>query len=309
MDHRWSCRYNVQCIRQWMDGRSKLLQLVSETIFIPSVAHLLESGPVILFIGGHGSHIGYNLVTYARKEGVVLMCLPPHTSHVLQPLDISCYGPLKQVWRQTIKKHNMSTAAAHVTKDVFPSLLMTTWQKSPLPRQLQSGFQSAGLHPLSKSAVPESKITPSLCCTENPPPNSMSPSPGVEVQCLCTHRYPHLTPVRIHLRGYFSKLLTAKSQTTAAKGQSKAKFKPSCYGQALTTDEIEELLSAREESREIRLKKKKATSHKTTMVQKARQKGTQRKSKAQSHHHYNKDTEDSSHSGGKLYADLYLEDI
>ena len=76
-----------------------------QRLFIPSVAHLLESGPVILFIDRHGSHIGYNLVTYARKEGVVLMCLPPHTSHVLQPLDVSCYGPLKQVWRQTIKKH------------------------------------------------------------------------------------------------------------------------------------------------------------------------------------------------------------
>ena len=92
-----------------------------EGLFIPSVTHvhLLKSGPVILFVDGHGSHIGYKLVKYAMEKGVIIMCLPPHTRHVLQPLDISCYGPLKQAWRSAIKAHSMATGALHITRSYF----------------------------------------------------------------------------------------------------------------------------------------------------------------------------------------------
>ena len=43
-------------------------------MFLPATADLRKSGPVVLFFDGHGSHIGIDIVTKARKENVILQC-------------------------------------------------------------------------------------------------------------------------------------------------------------------------------------------------------------------------------------------
>ena len=84
--------------------------------FIPVVEHLLTSGPVILFVDGHHSHLYLSLVKMAHEKGVHLFCLPPHTTHILQPLDVGVYGPLKQSWKRILKVYNMTTLAANVSR-------------------------------------------------------------------------------------------------------------------------------------------------------------------------------------------------
>ena len=90
------------------------------------------------------------------------MCLPPHANHVLQPLDVTCYGPLKQVWRQTLKDFKIKSGAMHVTKVEFPALLKEVWENGLLAGHLQNHFKCCGLHPLPKRAVSDSKLTPAL---------------------------------------------------------------------------------------------------------------------------------------------------
>ena len=50
---------------------------------------------VLLLVDGHPSHKFYEAVKYARQNGVVLVCFPPHCTHRVQPLDVVFYGPLK----------------------------------------------------------------------------------------------------------------------------------------------------------------------------------------------------------------------
>ena len=209
-----------------------------EHSFIPSVSHLLTAGPVVLFLDGHGSHIDFELVNTALKYCVILMCLPPHVSHVLQPLDVTCYGPLKQVWQQTPKDFKMKNGAMHVTKVEFPALLKEVWEETLLAGHLQNGFKCCGLHPLSKGAVSDSKLTPALSCHTDLQPSS--PRPGsrlsIEVMCKCSWGEPHLTPVRLHFRDHFGILLAHKH--SIHKSDDKQKVKPTVYGQVLTSDEV-----------------------------------------------------------------------
>jgi hypothetical protein len=44
---------------------------------------------------GHGSHITANVIAFCIEHAIDLLILPPHTSHVLQPLDVSMFSPLK----------------------------------------------------------------------------------------------------------------------------------------------------------------------------------------------------------------------
>ena len=45
---------------------------------------------------GHSSHITANVIAFCMEHAIDLLILPPHTSHVLQPLDMSVFSPLKR---------------------------------------------------------------------------------------------------------------------------------------------------------------------------------------------------------------------
>jgi hypothetical protein len=39
--------------------------------------------------------ISLNVLSTAKSNGIVMLCLPPYCKHRLQPIDASFYGPLK----------------------------------------------------------------------------------------------------------------------------------------------------------------------------------------------------------------------
>lgn len=103
----------------WMEG-DNFLEWFSR-MFVPAVDHL-KNGPVVLFVDGHKSHITLSLVTKAREKGIHLYCLPPHSTHIVQPLDVGVYGPVKQEWKRILKEYKTTNMAANVTKEVFPCM-------------------------------------------------------------------------------------------------------------------------------------------------------------------------------------------
>ena len=105
----------VHLHKRWtVDGLAETLYSVSKSgwmeadyfiewflkLFAPSVNHLLSTGPVALSIDGHQSHLSLQLIRIAKEKGIHLYCLPPHTTDILQPLDVGVYGPIKQAWKK-----------------------------------------------------------------------------------------------------------------------------------------------------------------------------------------------------------------
>ena len=77
----------------WMES-ANFIQWFSK-LFLPAVKHLVDTAPIILFFNGHHSHISIKLIEEARANKVHLICFPPHTTHILQPLDVSVFGSVK----------------------------------------------------------------------------------------------------------------------------------------------------------------------------------------------------------------------
>ena len=102
----------------WME-KDNFLQWF-KTLFVPAVKHLVSTGPVVLFLDGHHSHMSLELITSAKKENIHLLCLPPHLTHILQPLDVGVYGPVKKTWKYILKEHKLATLAQNVLKEDFP---------------------------------------------------------------------------------------------------------------------------------------------------------------------------------------------
>ena len=104
---------------------SKNFEQWFQKLFAPAVSGLLATGPVVLFVDGHHSHVGLDLIHLARSRGVHLFCLPPHTTHLLQPLDVGVYAPAKKTWKTILKYHSIRTHAQNVLKEDFPGTVRT----------------------------------------------------------------------------------------------------------------------------------------------------------------------------------------
>jgi hypothetical protein len=53
----------------------------------------------LLILDGHNSHVTIGIVHKVKKVGLDLITPPSHTSHALQPFDVTCFKPFKTVFR------------------------------------------------------------------------------------------------------------------------------------------------------------------------------------------------------------------
>ncbi|KAL0811981.1 hypothetical protein ABMA28_009379 [Loxostege sticticalis] len=62
-----------------------------------------DERPVLLVYDGHSTHVDLSVIEYAASQGITILKLPPHSSHILQPLDCSTMKPLKDKWEDELK--------------------------------------------------------------------------------------------------------------------------------------------------------------------------------------------------------------
>ena len=102
--------------------------------------------PAVLICDGRTSHIGVGLIENGRKENVVILKLPPHTSHVLQPMDLCVFRPLKLMWDEEIIKLQLRNYARKLPKSRFSSITSKIW-KNISPNIIQNGFKKPEFSP------------------------------------------------------------------------------------------------------------------------------------------------------------------
>ena len=49
----------------------------------------------LLIINDHSSHVTTNVIAFCMQNAIDLLIMPPHCSHLLQPLDVNVFAPLK----------------------------------------------------------------------------------------------------------------------------------------------------------------------------------------------------------------------
>ncbi|MGZ9928148.1 hypothetical protein ACXYTC_24525, partial [Escherichia coli] len=68
-------------------------------VFEPSTrAKATQNGKLqqrLLICDGHDSHISGSFISHYIQNRISLLIIPPHTSHVLQPLNVAIFRPLK----------------------------------------------------------------------------------------------------------------------------------------------------------------------------------------------------------------------
>ena len=111
-----------------------------------------KSRPLILLFDGLKSHITLDLIECAEKNKIILYCLPPHSSHVLQPLDVSVFGPLKSGWKRVAATmHHFTGRVVNVYN--FARLFKMAWNTAIDAEVISSGFKRVGIYPFDRSRV------------------------------------------------------------------------------------------------------------------------------------------------------------
>jgi hypothetical protein len=106
----------------------------------------------LLILDGHGSHVTAEFDRYCTEHNIIVLCMPAHSSHLLQPLDVSCFAVLKHSYG-TIVQEQMRLGINHIDKDDFLELYLKARAATYSSSTIQSGFRATGLAPFNPDEV------------------------------------------------------------------------------------------------------------------------------------------------------------
>ena len=78
--------------------------------------------------------------------------MPPHSSHLLQPLDVACFSPLKRLYGDEVSALARSRIH-HINKETFLPAFKAAFSKAFTAENVRAGFRGAGLVPHNLEAV------------------------------------------------------------------------------------------------------------------------------------------------------------
>jgi hypothetical protein len=108
--------------------------------FDAATASVASDGPCLLHIDGHCSHVSVPLLEYAVAANIIVFGYSPHTTHLLQGLDVVLFSPFKHA------AEHLSKTGQGVDKCNF--LWTTAWRKT-------------GLCPVDPSVIPDKDLAAS----------------------------------------------------------------------------------------------------------------------------------------------------
>lgn len=85
--------------------------------------------PILLIVDGHSTHISLEASEYCRENKIILYCLLPNATHILQACDIGFFAPMKTVWKAMVKEWQMTNVGEVMTKKQFPAVFRKTWYR------------------------------------------------------------------------------------------------------------------------------------------------------------------------------------
>ena len=114
-----------------------------------SHANSSPDNKVLLILDNHESHVSLKAVDFCRANGIVLLSLPPHCSHKLQPLDLTVFSPFKLYYNTAANEWMSQNPGKRMSIYDVASLVGIAFPKAFSHSNIVSGFRSTGISPLN----------------------------------------------------------------------------------------------------------------------------------------------------------------
>lgn len=98
----------------------------------------------------------------AKENGVVMLRFPPHTSHKLQPLDRTVFGPYKSFYNDALNGWLLSSAGKPITIYDVAGLIGKAYNKAFTKENIENGFKMSGIFPFNENIFKDDEFLSSF---------------------------------------------------------------------------------------------------------------------------------------------------
>jgi hypothetical protein len=169
----------------------------------------------MLVLDGHNSHESAEFQEFCKVHNIITLGLPPHSSHLTQPLDIGCFSVLKRAYSRQIETF-IKAHINHITKVEFFLAFQAAYKETMTVENCQAGFRGAGLVPFNPQAV-ISKLDVKLRTPTPSRPSSANSLPWVsQTPCNPSEALSQSTLVRNRIACHQGSSPTPLFETVAA---------------------------------------------------------------------------------------------
>lgn len=127
---------------------------MTNEFFVEYMKHFIKhtnaskASPKLLLLDNHSTHITIEVIDLAIEHGITMVSFPPHTSHRLQPLDVSVFGPVKSYYDDTVETWMTNHGGQLFEIHHVAALIDESLEKRATKTNIKSGFEKSGIFPL-----------------------------------------------------------------------------------------------------------------------------------------------------------------
>lgn len=145
---------------------------MNSEIFLQFMRHFEENippaRPVLIILDSHCSHLSVDVMKFREEKNIIFLTFPSHTTHILQPLDVSVFGPMKAAWKKSVKAFLVKEGRKPTRKDVF-RIFTGVFLEAANMMNITKGFKHTGIFPFDKNAISKDVYCPSEIHSESVP--------------------------------------------------------------------------------------------------------------------------------------------
>lgn len=186
---------------------------ITEDLFVEYLRHFSRfvkpsrDDPVLLVMDNHSTHSTLQAYDFCKKNGIVILTIPPHTSHRLQPLDVTFYSPLKTAFNSECNKYLKNHPHEKITPFEIAALFNQAYSRTATPEKAIKGFQVTGICPYNPDVFTDEDFGAAQLHENNS---------TEEVDHRTPERYPTPEP---HQTGEHQQFLQSSETTTSHSSQ------------------------------------------------------------------------------------------
>lgn len=140
---------------------------MNEDLFLSWLKHFQrhamtsKENPALLVLDNHCSHCSLIAYDFCRENGIIMLSFPPHTSHRLQPLDLTIFGPLKSAYSSECAIFMRQNVHQKITPYDVAEIFNRAFVRVATIEKAQKGFEVSGIVPFRPNIFTEEDFLPS----------------------------------------------------------------------------------------------------------------------------------------------------
>lgn len=153
--------------------------------FINHVKPTLEN-KVLLILDNHESHVSFPVIMEAKDNGVIILTLPPQTSHKMQPLDRTVSSPYKTFFNHAANEWMLNNPGKPISIYDMSEIVGKAYPRAFTTQNIIKGFEVTGIYSFNENIFGEHDFLSSFV-TDRECPQSLSTSTIAILQPIPYH--------------------------------------------------------------------------------------------------------------------------